>query len=153
MHVSDSISRFLSNQIFATVCCIDDTGLPYCFSCYYVFNPVNRLLYFKSSVETEHARYLSANPSISGTVLPHSINILAVKGIQFHGIVISDNDNMAEDAVMYYHKHNPMAIAMKGKVFTIRIDSIKMTDSSRVFGKKATWKRTIENTIESNIGF
>lgn len=153
MNTSDPISRFLSKQTCATICCIDNTGLPYCFSCYYVFNPVNRLLYFKSSAETEHAVYLSGNPSIFGTVLPDSLNKFIVKGIQFQGTVISENDKMAQDAVMYYYKHNPMAIAMKGKVFTIRIDSLKMTDSSKVFGKKTTWQRTIEKKIDSHIEF
>lgn len=78
MKINEPITRFLLKQTCATICCIDKAGLPSCFSCFYVFNPVEGLLYFKSSAETEHAGYLSANPFISATVLPDSLNKLIV---------------------------------------------------------------------------
>ena len=42
-----------------------------------------------------------------------------------------------------YYKGVPMAMAMKGNVFTIKINSIKMMDSSRVFGSKILWERDL----------
>ena len=40
-----------------------------------------------------------------------------------------------------YHKKNPLALVVKGTVFTIRLNIIKMTDSQFGFGKKNIWKR------------
>lgn len=148
MKIDHAITRFITNQTSATVCCVSENGLPCCFSCFYLFNPDEALLYFKSSASSEHARYLKNNPEISGTVLPDSLNKLIVQGIQFRGIVIDAEDQMAKDAAVHYHSRYPMALAMNGKVYTIRIDSIKLTDSSRVFAKKSTWNRELEK-VES----
>ena len=48
-----------------------------------------------------------------------------------------------KDAYILYHRKHPIALAIKGEVFTIRLDSIKMTDSTKVFGKKIFWNRTV----------
>lgn len=139
--MNSSLLKFLEKQTCATICCIDEQAKPYCFSCYYVFDSENGLLYFKSSAETEHAQLLQKNRAISGTVLPDTLNKLIVKGVQLQGIVLNPDETMATGAYMVYHKKIPFAVAIKGTVFTIRIDRIKMTDSSRVFGKKINWKR------------
>ena len=38
-----------------------------------------------------------------------------------------------------------MALAVAGEIWTIKMDSIKMTDSTLGFGKKITWEREPEN--------
>lgn len=136
-----SIQRFLYKQTCASICCIDQEHNPYCFSCYYAFDSENGLMYFKSSAETEHAQLLQKNRVISGTVLPDILNKLIAKGVQLQGVVLSPDEILTAGASTFYYKKMPFAFAIKGTVYTIRVDRIKMTDSSRVFGKKISWER------------
>lgn len=144
--MNENISLFLEQQTCATICCTDETGMPYCFSCYYVFNQASGVLYFKSSAEAFHSALLKNKPGIAGTVLPDKLNKLVIRGIQLQGEVLQQSHPMAKDAYLRYHKKHPMALAIKGEVSSIRIDSIKMTDSKLGFGKKLNWKR--QNELE-----
>ncbi len=132
---------FAEAQKAATICCVDSMNHPYCFNCYFYFDDEKGLLYFKTSPESFHSKILSYNPQIAGTILPDKSNVLAVKGIQFSGIVVTGNDELAADAEKKYHNKYPLALAIPGKVFTVKLMKIKMTDSSNVFGKKLEWNR------------
>lgn len=145
--LNGNIINFLEQQTSATICCTDETGNPYCFSCYYVFNQDKAVLYFKSSAEAYHSALLISNPVVSGTVLPDKLNKLITKGIQLQGEVVTQSHQLAKEASAIYHQKIPLALAIKGKVFTIRINRIKMTDSRLGFGKKIIWKRNKEGVM------
>ncbi len=149
--MNETITRFLEEQTCATICCVDDNGKPYCFSCYYVFNKEVGVFYFKSSAEAYHSVLLKNNPGIAGTMLPDKLNKLITRGIQLQGEVLQDLHPLAKEAYYLYHKKHPMALAIKGKVVTIRIDKIKMTDSKLGFGKKLNWNRPL-HMEEATIG-
>jgi hypothetical protein len=84
---------------------------------------------------------MKKNPFVAGTVLPDKLNKLIVKGIQFEAIVLDEHHPLAiRDPGLYYKKH-PIALAIPGEIWTIQINSIKMTDSTKLFGKKTTWTR------------
>ena len=137
--MNPSISEFLLSQSCANISCLDREGKPYSFSCYYVYHPHLNQLYFKSSDDAAHVGYLTQNASISGTILPDKLNKLMVKGLQFEGICLNETDPLCKGAAQYYHKKNPMALAMPGKVWTIQFAHLKLTDSSLGFGKKLHW--------------
>ncbi len=139
--MNHSISNYLLKQTCASIACIDNEGFPYSFCCFYVFNPDNGCLYFKSSTVSMHASFIEAKPQVSGTVLPDKLNKLSIIGVQFEGICLSEEDQNAHGASQFYHKKNPMALAMPGKVWVIQMNHIKLTDSSLVFGKKMHWNR------------
>ncbi len=139
--MNETIIQFIKKQTSASVCSINERGNPYCFSCFYVFNSQDGLLYFKSSAAAHHSKNLSKKSAVAGTILPDNLNVLLVKGIQFEGIVLPENDPLINQAAAQYYKKNPAALAMPGEVWVIQIDSIKMTDSTFGFGKKITWKR------------
>jgi len=139
--MKNSIVEFIENQKSSTLCCVDEYGKPYCFSCLYVFNAEHVLLYFKSSSKSKHCGILLKNPSVAGTILPDKINVLMIKGIQFEGTVLPANHFLANQASLYYYKKNPGAVAIGGDIWIVRIDNIKMTDSKLGFGKKITWSR------------
>ena len=139
--MNNTIIQFIKEQTCAGICCIDETGKPYCFSCFYAFNAEKGLLYFKSSKESHHAVLLMKNPAVAGTVLPDKLSTLMVKGVQFEGILLDKEHPMVKNASVFYHKTKPMALAVPGDVWTIQIDSIKMTDSTLGFGKKIKWER------------
>lgn len=142
--INETITRFIQRQTCASVCCIDEEGMPYCFSCFYVFNREEALLYFKSSSDAHHSGLMKKNPFIAGTILPDKLNKLLVKGIQFKGIVLDADHPIAGQASAYYYKQHPMSLAIPGEIWFIQINHIKMIDSTLGFGKKITWGRDEE---------
>lgn len=139
--MTDHIDKFISQQTAASICCIGEKGMPYCFSCFYAYNSKDHLLYYKSSADTRHSNYLLANPHVAGTILPDKLQKLLVRGAQFEGVLLPEDDILSKNGAAQYYLQNPMAVAVPGIVWTIRIDHIKMTDSSLGFGKKIFWQR------------
>ena len=139
--MNEKIIQFLQKQTCATICCVDEQGRPYCFSCFYAFNIEKGLLYFKSSIDSHHSVLMKKNPFIAGTVLPDKLNKIIVKGVQFEGIVLDAQYPLTKQASNYYHKKHFLALAIPGETWAIQIDRIKMTDSTKGFGKKITWNR------------
>lgn len=135
----ESISQFIQKQKCASICCVNETGAPYCFSSFFSFNASNGLLYFKSSADTNHIKIMLKNPDVAGTILPDKLQVLVVQGIQFQGFVLSLDDELAKDASRLYHSKYPFALAIPGVVWTIQLTNIKMTDSSKGFGNKISW--------------
>ncbi len=140
------ITDFIERQKTASVCCLDEENNPYCFSVFYVFDRVERRLYFKSSASSNHARHLLKNKKIAGTIMPDKLNMLAIRGIQFTGIVMDDTNTLHHHATAEYHKRIPLALAMSGEVWAIQLETIKMTDNTIGLGKKINWQR--ENLYE-----
>jgi uncharacterized protein YhbP (UPF0306 family) len=143
--MNKTIFQFIKEQTCAGICCVDEAGKPYCFTCFYACNAEKGLLYFKSSKESHHGVLLMKNPSVAGTILPDKLSTFLVKGLQFEGILLDGEHPMAKNASVFYHKAKPMALAVPGEVWTVQIDSIKMTDSTLGFGKKIIWQREPEN--------
>ncbi len=139
--IDNKITAFMEAQTCATICCIDAAGMPWCFSCYFEWNDTEGLLYFKSSVDSRHASMLKENKAVAGTVLPDKLNKLLVQGVQFEGQVLDASSEQAKGAAAFYHKKNPLALAIAGETWTVQINYLKMTDSTLGFGKKTVWER------------
>ncbi len=139
--MNENIIQFLKEQTCSTICCIDEQQQPWCFSCFYAFNEDEGLLYYKSAADSQHSLLLKKNPIIAGTVLPDKLNKLVVKGIQFQGVLLDVLHPKAARASFFYHKKHPMALAIPGDMWTVKIEYIKMTDSTMGFGKKIIWNR------------
>jgi len=135
------IARFLQQQTCVTICMMGEKDKPYSFSCFYAFNEEKGLFYFKSSAAAYHSQLLSINPLVAGTVLPDKLNKLLIKGVQFEGLVLNEQDRLTENASYLYHKRHPLALTIKGEITTIRIDRIKMTDGTKGFARKTFWNR------------
>ncbi len=148
--MNESIAKFLKEQTCVSICCVDELGKPYCFTCFYAFDKVENLLHFKSSAESYHSVLLSKNPLVAGTVLPDKLNKLIIKGVQLEGVLLNSKHPFTNHASAYYHKKHPMALAMSGEIWTIQINSIKMTDSTLGFGKKILWDRKTEKESDGN---
>jgi uncharacterized protein YhbP (UPF0306 family) len=146
--MNETIIHFLQQQTCATICCIDEHGKPYCFNCFYAFNIESGMLYFKSSAASYHAALMKKNPFIAGTILPDKLNILSVMGIQFEGYALNEHHALLGQASVHFHRRHPLALAMPGEIWALRIDHIKMTDSTKGFGKKIAWNRTEEKIVQ-----
>jgi uncharacterized protein YhbP (UPF0306 family) len=145
--MTEKINEYIKQQSCANVCCIDDKGFPYCFSCFYAYNTRERLLYYKSPVDAHHSKIIVTNPLVAGTMLPDKLNKLHVKGMQFEGTVLPLDHPLTKNAAAYYYKKNPVAVAMPGEIRTIQINSLKFTDSRLGFGKKLTWHREEQEAV------
>ena len=139
--MNESIIKFIEKQTVATICCVDEQGDPYCFSCFYAFNNEKGLIYFKSSSNAHHSFLLEKKAVIAGTILPDRLRPLVVQGIQFQGDILSFDDPLCSGATKTYLKKFPFALAMPGEVYAIQLTHIKMTDSSKGFGKKILWEK------------
>ena len=139
--MNEKIKNFIQQQTCASFCCIDEEGKPYCFSCFYALNPEEVILYFKSSADSHHSGLLKKTPIVAGTILADKFNLFQIKGIQFEGFVLPDDDLLVRQASAYYYPKHKMAIAIIGEIWTVRIDKIKFTDNSLGFGKKLIWER------------
>ena len=133
------IIDFIGQQKTASVCCLDEKNLPYCFSVFFVFDEDKQRLYFKSSAASNHARFLLTNKRVAGTILPDKLNLLAIRGVQFTGFIC--NSDSAHFGAATYHKKIPLALAMPGDVWVIQMETMKMTDNTIGIGKKIVWNR------------
>jgi uncharacterized protein YhbP (UPF0306 family) len=145
--MNDSITHFLQKQTCATICCVDGNGLPYCFNVFYAFHPGKARLYFKSSERSRHTSLMATHSQVAGTILPDKLNSLLIKGVQFTGTAMMAIDSLPEQAAFYYYKRFPFALAMTGELWLVELQSIKMTDNSKGFGKKLSWNKE-ENVVE-----
>jgi uncharacterized protein YhbP (UPF0306 family) len=141
--MNEYIDAFIQEHTCASIACLDPNGQPYCFSCFYAIDVKQGLLYFKSSEDSNHAGYLHANPLVAGTILPDKLNKLQVKGIQLEGAILAFDDSLAKNAASNYYKSHPIAIAMSGEIWTIKIKRIKYTDNTLGFGSKIIWERPV----------
>lgn len=136
-----AIIEFIKKQTCANVCLNDENGNPYCFTCYYSFDENEKLLYFKTSDDSNHSHFMKKNRIVAGTILPDKSKTGEVRGLQFRGEILELNHNFSKGASAHYHLRFPFALAMKGDVFTIRLSDAKLTDSRLGFGKKVIWER------------
>ena len=145
--MTEKLNEYITGESCASVCCIEADGSPYCFSCFYAYNSIEKLLYYKSSTDTRHSKIIANNPLVAGTMLPDKLNKLHVRGMQFEGIILPAEHPLTKNAAAYYYKKNPVAVAMPGEIWTIQINSLKLTDSSFGFGKKLTWHREVQEAV------
>lgn len=99
-------------------------------------------MYFKSSTDTYHMSLLLKDPVVSGTILPDKLQQLAIRGIQFQGIMLPAHDERTKEAYKNYHKAFPFALMISGDVWAIQLDKIKMVDNAKGFKHKTSWSRS-----------
>ena len=139
--MNERISNFILKQTCASICCMDEKGHPYCFTCFYSFDSEEMLLHYKSSTETRHSVLLLRHPLVAGTILPDSLSILQIRGIQFEGFILPFDHSHTKNASSHFHQKHPVALAMPGEIWTVKLTSIKFTDNTLGFGKKLIWSR------------
>jgi uncharacterized protein YhbP (UPF0306 family) len=135
------MAQFIENQTCASICCVDGSGKPYCFTCFYVFDKSSALLFFKSSSASHHVELLTKNEFVSGTILPDKLRRWALEGLQFHGEWLSPGHADARGGAEKYHKSYPFAKVMAGEVYAIRLQQIKMSRQELAGIRKFRWER------------
>ena len=146
--MNDTILSFLKKQSAVSICCVNEFNEPYAFSCFFAFDPREKLLYFKSPATSYHSKVLLQNPKVSGTILPDKLNKLAIKGIQFTGAMLTEEDPVCRDASKIYHSKFPLALAIPGVVWTIQLMQVRMIDHFPGRFKKYTWERNPKTSLQ-----
>jgi uncharacterized protein len=141
------IVEFIRINKVATVCCCAE-NLPYCFNCFYSFLENEVCLVYKSDVNTKHSQIIINNFNVAGTITAPLENIKIIKGVQFEGIVLHEKSEFLNAAYKSYYSKFPFAIAVPGRLYVIRLNSIKFTDNSRGFGSKEYWNRLSEEHVD-----
>jgi uncharacterized protein len=138
--MNEKIVDFIMHQRLANICCVDEKNFPYCFSCFYAFDKVRELFYFKSGADAHHCQIFKQNSIVAGTIQPDKLNPLAVRGIQLTGQILLPKNELCLKADAIYHQRYPFALAMPGTIWTLQPEIIKMTDNTLSFGKKLHWR-------------
>lgn len=74
------------------------------FQLFLCYNSNEKLLYYKSTGDTQHSKIIVNNPLVAGTMLPDKLNKLHVRGMQFEGIVLPLEHPLTKNAAAYYYK-------------------------------------------------
>ena len=138
--IPDKIKNFLHENKIATVCFVDGNNKPYCINCFYVFDEENNMLLFKSSAGSTHQGFVKPSASISGTILPETVDVLNIKGIQFIGNLIDTKEVENLKLSSKYIKKYPLSVAIFGYIWAAKLDFLKFTDNTLGFGNKTIWK-------------
>lgn len=139
--INKNILEFLHKCQVATICFTTPTNKPYCINCFYCFDETHVALIFKSSYGTTHDDYVTANNPSAGTIIADQIDLTKLKGVQFTGTILDQQQISELKLSTSYIKKFPLSIAMPGYIWGIQIEYLKFTDNSFGFGNKTIWKK------------
>ena len=115
-------------------------------TCFYAFWKEKFALIFLSDLETKHAKLMSENNEIVGTIALETRIIGKIQGIQFKGKVEKLDAEYLTMAKKIYYKRFPYTIGTQSTFWILYLNYIKYTDNRLGFGKKIIWQRNKENT-------
>ncbi len=147
--IDPEIVEFIKENRTANIACALDNE-PYAFSCFYAFLEDKGCLVFKSSLSTKHAEMMLQNRRVAGTIIPEKLKMTSIKGIQLEGLILDEEHSFFSKALASYYLSYPFATAMDGRLWVLKIDSIKFTDNTRGFGFKQSWKRKKDAPLTQN---
>jgi uncharacterized protein YhbP (UPF0306 family) len=117
-------------------------NIPYCASCFYVFDEELKLLIFKSKAKTKHVTDALQQNTVAGTILPNTHDATRIRGIQFKGNFLSLDNQHAKSGGKLYYKKYPFARVIPGDIWIVELAYIKLTDSRLGIGNRYEWKKT-----------
>lgn len=138
--INKKILEFISKNQVATICFTNSSNKPYCINCFYHFDDRLAILIVKSSYGTSHDAYVKSNKPTSGTIIADQIELSKLKGIQFTGSILDQQQINELKLNVSYVKKFPLSVAMPGYVWGIQLEYLKFTDNSFGFGNKIVWK-------------
>lgn len=139
--INKNILEFINKNQVATICFTDSLNKPYCINCFYSFEETQAVLVFKSSYGTTHDAYIKTNNPSAGTIIADQIDLTKLKGIQFTGTILDQEQILKLKLNACYIKKFPLSIAMPGYLWGIQIDYLKFTNNSFGIGNKTVWKK------------
>jgi uncharacterized protein YhbP (UPF0306 family) len=131
----EKISEFLEKHHTLSLATCKDNQLSSC-TLFYAYDKQTNSFIVASDTKTEHIQNVLENKNISGTIHLETDIVGKIQGIQFKGTMLP-----CKDERRVYLKRFPFALALNPTLWSIEINSFKMTDNRLGFGKKLMWTR------------
>lgn len=139
MDKKQAFLEFLESQRVLSFCVLEqkenidsikENFLPYCASCFYVFNKLDSSLLIKSSKDSRHIKAALINPNVFINIFLDSSNLMNLQGAQ---ILSFFTPATKEQKNIYYSKF-PFARLGEGEIYALKIKQAKYTNNA--FNKK-----------------
>lgn len=104
---------------------------------FYVFDKTQHSFVVASEASTTHAKNVTQNPKVAGTVALETKIVGRIEGVQFGGKMFLLEDR---ELKLSYFRAFPYALAMKPTLWQIKVEHFKLTDNRLGFGKKIIWQ-------------
>ncbi len=136
LKLPDKIIQFLKEEKVFSLATTDADNNSWSCNCFYVFNPHDQVLIFKSEHNTIHISNAMKNSNVSGTIYRTGKEIKDIIGVQFTGCLsLIDETSKAHYKDMYYKKL-PIGKTIEAPFWKIKLSHIKMTLNAVNFGEK-----------------
>lgn len=126
------IDSFLNEHHVMSLATMSDGELSAC-SLFYAFDLSTISFIVASADDTTHIKHINKNQNIAGNILLETKTVGKIQGVQFRGEFLPLEDDLLKKL---YFKAFPYALAIKPKLWQIKVDYFKMTDNTLGFGKK-----------------
>ena len=130
------IEDFIAQHHVLTLATSVDNAVRAC-SLFYAYDLSSRSFIVASSEDTLHIQQIQKNPKVAGNILLETEEVGNIQGLQFRGIFKEIED--AKLTTLYF-KTFPYALALRPKLWQIKVDYFKLTDNRLGFGKKLIWQ-------------
>lgn len=132
----EKIAHFLSEHHVLSLATSSENCLSVC-SLFYVYDQSSKNFVVASSPDTTHIKDIVKNSSVAGNILLETQSVGKIQGVQFKGEFLKlENRELKK----LYFKAFPYALALKPKLWQIKVNFFKMTDNKLGFGKKIIWQ-------------
>jgi uncharacterized protein YhbP (UPF0306 family) len=132
----EKIAAFIDKHHVMSFATTYENALSVC-SLFYAYERQSRTFVVASSDETTHVLHAKKNPRIAGNILLETKSVGKIQGLQFWGEFAELHSSELQK---HYFKRFPYALALKPKLWSIRVSRFKMTDNTLGFGKKILWE-------------
>ncbi|HNW96899.1 MAG TPA: hypothetical protein PKK00_00645 [Bacteroidales bacterium] len=134
------IIKFIKKHHVLTLATSND-NIPYCCSCFYVYNEKENYFLVTSDKNTRHISEVVIQPHVSGAIALETTMIGKIQGIQFTGTMKEVKQEEFNIEKIKYIKRFPIAAFAELLLWRIVPDFIKFTDNRLGLGKKMIWQK------------
>jgi len=126
------ITKFINTHHVMSLATTYENELSVC-SLFYVYDEITNSFIIASSEKTTHIRHIKNNTQVAGNILLETEKLLKIQGLQFRGTFVELNAK--REKKLYFEKF-PYSLALKPKLWSIKVNYFKMTDNKMGFAKK-----------------
>jgi len=145
--INRRIVKFIQAHHVATVATSADNR-PWTAHCFYVFLEEKQMIVFTTDTETRHGQEMADNHKVAIGIALETKRVGKIRGVQIEGTARyldpkspdPDQQKLFQTVKKAYLKRYPYAVLMKTTLWTVQLESIKLTDNRLGFGKKLLWK-------------
>jgi len=138
--LTPAIKEFITEHHILTLA-TSNNNMPYCCTCFYVFNKTQNYFIITSDKKTRHIQEISIQPFVSWSIALETSMVGKLQGLQFTGFIKEvDKADLRQEKYCYI-KRFPIASLTELQLWRMDPDFIKFTDNRLGFGKKMIWKK------------